>query len=724
MLSGALCLGGIWWTFFALGEVKLADADTAGVLSVGPGLVGAVLGGWGLWFSMRGLHAQRTGEVVADELARAVVRREGAQYRQLLGSGLAAPTGRIDLTFTATATGVSGTQPAGTLEGIADYYRRLRPGRAIITGAASAAAGVRASAGDAGAGKTVLAVTLLLELAKKRDTGDPVPVRLTAASWPGSEIRKWVRGHLVQVYNLSPRDASSLVDADLVLPVIDGLDEMDAQPNPGYKSRAASLLRAVERFESGGAHCPVVITSRHSSYQALVAADSQPRIVAHIAVARVDPLRARAYLEQRVALTDLNRVRWQPALDALDTASTAGTTAVSAPVFLARALDTPWRLTLAATVFQERTSSGGYLRDPGDLISLAASGQLYGYLLDRFIGAAVAAPRHGSDETSGSRVGEGRTGLRGRPPWLDSDTAWRHLAVLARYLNENAGNPSRPQRSVAGRILSNTDLVLHELWPLANARVVRLIDYALTTALAAAVTVMLLGQFDTAGSVQLLGSGVVLALGTVVIGSRTWPHPQRLNPHRLRTRAGRRRFARLVVGGVVGGIATGVVIALITAFTDGPIRGIRDGLKFGPAMGLALGLFEAFRNELIASGDQPSTDPCDVLRGDLVTLITYGVGAGLVTELAVALNNGTWLGLAYGLAYGLILGLMTGAGRATLRYFAFLLCSHGHLPWRLGRFLNSCYQLGILRVAGTAWQFRHRELQDHLASRPVPTPRP
>ncbi|MGX7829657.1 hypothetical protein ACTG9Q_31675 [Actinokineospora sp. 24-640] len=40
------------------------------------------------------------------------------------------------------------------------------------------------------------------------------------------------------------------------------------------------------------------------------------------------------------------------------------------------------------------------------------------------------------------------------------------------------------------------------------------------------------------------------------------------------------------------------------------------------------------------------------------------------------------------------------------------------LPWRLGRFLHWCYQAGLIRQAGIGYQFRHRELQDHLAHHP------
>jgi hypothetical protein len=46
---------------------------------------------------------------------------------------------------------------------------------------------------------------------------------------------------------------------------------------------------------------------------------------------------------------------------------------------------------------------------------------------------------------------------------------------------------------------------------------------------------------------------------------------------------------------------------------------------------------------------------------------------------------------------------------------------HGRLPWRLGRFLHWCYtDAGLVRTAGIAYQFRHRELQDYLARHPQP----
>jgi hypothetical protein len=40
---------------------------------------------------------------------------------------------------------------------------------------------------------------------------------------------------------------------------------------------------------------------------------------------------------------------------------------------------------------------------------------------------------------------------------------------------------------------------------------------------------------------------------------------------------------------------------------------------------------------------------------------------------------------------------------------------NGMLPLRVGEFMDWAYRASLLRMAGTATQFRHRELQDWLS---------
>lgn len=716
-LSAAVCLGGLGWTVVSLQRVKLAGADAAGILSFGPGLLGAVLGGWALSLTVQGLRAQRTPEVIAAELARAVLRAEGPQYRQLLGSGRAAPNGRIDLAFTCSATGISGAQPAGSLESITSYYRQLKPGRVVITGTPDPGA---TTTRDAGVGKTVLAVALLLGLARKREVGEPVPVRLSAASWPGVELRNWLISYLATTFDFPRRDATQIVEADLVLPIIDGLDEMDGKGVSGYKSRAADLMRAVERFESGGDHCPVVLTCRHAQYQALVDSDAQPRNVAHITISPVDPARAYQYLIQRVAKTPLSRQRWQHILDALDLVASNSPSAQQAHIALARTLDTPWRLTLAATVFQERTGAGNYKRDPSDLLTLATQGRLYEYLLDRYIGAAMAAPRAETDgDTSASIDSSDAPSTK-----VDARTAWKYLAIIARYLDANigAGGP----RIVAGRALSATDIALHELWPMVGLQLPRRLE---RTAAAVFSIAICLSFWRSSVDIQnslwqyFAASFAGFSVLTFVVAGRSWPSPKRIDLQSLRNRSRRHQLIREIALTVKVCIAIGLAYGLYRWLIDGaPLSSsIQLGLKVGLSMGLSLGIMEAFRDRIVVGAERTATSPREVIRGDSTILLIYAA-LGTAFGVSTAFKYDSIELVALGSAFGIAFGLLAGAGRASLRYLTFLVCSRRQLPWRLGRFLDGAYQLGIMRISGTAWQFRHRELQDHLSVRPLPPP--
>ena len=97
----------------------------------------------------------------------------------------------------------------------------------------------------------------------------------------------------------------------MVLPVLDGLDEMDAIEQPGYASRAGQVIRACNAYLDGGQKAALVLTCRIGQYQAL----EQDRVWVHDA-ARVElrPIglpAARRFLTCRVTDQD----RWQPVLD-------------------------------------------------------------------------------------------------------------------------------------------------------------------------------------------------------------------------------------------------------------------------------------------------------------------------------------------------------------------------------------------------------------------------
>ncbi|MFI6986509.1 hypothetical protein ACIBSV_49295 [Embleya sp. NPDC050154] len=301
------------------------------------------------------------------------------------------------------------------------------------------------------------------------------------------------------------------------------------------------------------------------------------------------------------------------------------------------------------------------------------------------------------------------------------------LGVLARYLDTNATTGP----VVGGRRLSGTDLVLHELWPLAGSHRARTAHALLFTAASIA-----MGAAATIGSLLLDTSGTLLpplwmvttlsaALSTMVgllgIRTETWPSPTRLAPDKLRTPQGRLGAGLGLKVGLVFGFATTVWGGLAFELTTGLTLGLAVGLMAGLVLGAVAGGAE--------DGSFSVKDPRDLTRADLTAglglALTGSLAGGLLMGILGKLSDGNTLGLKVGLLAGLAFGPAFGLALATawLRYIAFLACTRRgphQLPWRLGRFLNGATNAGILRITGTAYQFRHRELQDWLAHNPTP----
>lgn len=630
---------------------------------------------------------------VAARLAIEVQRREGQARMQLLGGHRR--TIDVDFDFRpAPAHDIQQVKPAGCLADVVTYYRALQPGRMVITGAP-------------GAGKTVLAIELALGLLDGREPGDAVPIRVPAAAWDTEHpLRGWLSEHLVEAYRLPRALAEALLDAGLVLPVIDGLDEMDADSAPGYNSRAARAVQTLNAYQHGRNAGPLVMTCRSGQYQALKAVQVWAHDAAHVEIRPVDADKAEQFIKSRVDEV----TRWQPVLNII-TNHSGGTLAVG--------LSTPWRLTLATTVYEQRKpDTGTYLRDPVALTKLGATSTagIRDHLLEHFIPAAIAA--HNAAITSHNAP----SGYP-EPPFDHQVRQW--LRALASYLEHNA----RTNRTLRGVPLSSTDLVLHQLWPLAGVtriRITTLAAFALIWLIATPVPLIsaVIGFPD---SQLVLAISAIIATAIVTYSSwfRLWPRPRHLNLQKLRTKRGRRQVAEwLKVGLAIGlavGFAAGLTAGLIYGLTTGLTVGLTVGLTLGTAVGIA-----GLTDEVMAA----PLDPRELVKLDLVAGLTSGLAVGLALGLMFGIGYGIGYGLADGLADGLMLGLMLGltlglglglaVGIAGTRYVAFLLCTRRPftsqpLPWRLGRFLNWCCQVGLVRQAGISYQFRHRELQHYLA---------
>ncbi|MFJ1600512.1 NACHT domain-containing protein [Streptomyces sp. NPDC088261] len=644
------------------------------------------------WAAYQRDHTEAAADVEAKTrtLAGVVMVAETRQRAQLIGEGAK----RIDLAFgyrRERANNTAGAAPEGHLTEIVAYYRALSPARLVITG-------------EPGAGKTLLALELLLGLLAGRADTDPVPVRFSLAGWDTARpLREWLAEQVhdrLRYRGITVEDARLLVDEYRVLPVLDGLDEMDADTTPAGRRRATEALAQLNAYQDPVGSAPVVLTCRTAQYDHLVARDVRMREAARVEIHSVDAAQAAAYLMARTTDPD----RWAPVLHVL-TAEPAG------PV--ATALSTPWQLNLAAAAFEQRhPDTLAPVSDPAELLAFTSPEAVHDHLLAAYLPAAT-----GQHPT--------------RPGRYRPEQVHRWLATLATHLGT----------SPAGTSGAGTDLVLHQLWPQAGSRRVRTVD-ALLAALLILPLLLLTQTLLGFSPHQVLSALPITIIGLVAIqraGRSEVPQPRTRQLHRLRDRAQRGQLvARVLRTGLTVGIAVGGAVGigpgLNAGFDGGPAHGITVALSVAFSVALAVGVAAALSNPLgdpttttaHRSGLAAPTRPTSPVLDDLVagvlggfvggavfvaSLATVSLAAGLVFTLGLAIVAGLVVGPVLGIYY------FTGAGR---RYVVYLCCSRGRLPWRLGPFLDWSYEAGLLRISGIAYQFRHRELQNWLATHPTP----
>ncbi|MGW9205663.1 NACHT domain-containing protein [Embleya sp. NPDC055664] len=697
----------VWLVVWGSRGIQRGDIDWLSASIALPGLGVAV---WSALMSRTALGLQAAdlaalGASLADRVALAETRERS---RMLGGAGKP-----IDVRFVfrpghVQAHDAAGADPDGRLGTVVDYYRRLRPGRLVITG-------------PPGSGKTVLALELLLALIEDRDPRDPVPVRMPLGSWTaldttpidegvqgaevGDALRVWVIDHLQSTYRLPRAAARLLVEANMILPILDGLDEMDAadfrnstgpSARPGRRARRA--LEIMNAYQHGRDRACLVVTSRSDSYDAL---NTWAKDAARIDITPVTPGQAREFILARV---DDPR-RWRDVVDALASAP-------SGP--LARGLSTPWRLTMAVAVHEQRDRGfEAYSHAPRNLLApdLADDATMRDHLHRLYVRSRTChvVPRGHSQTPEQAHV------------WL---------GVLARYLEDN----SRTGRIVGGRTLSGTDLVLHELWPLAGdsrAYIAHLRVVAASTFVAIAVAVAVCLIDSSPLLILRMGQPFSLVCGAMVItGIGTWPRRAPLAPARLRTARGQHRIRR----GVVAGLMLGTAFAIVGWFENAPMSNVMASIAVVVGVAVLGGITTALAGGIrirrsgvgvsvktIDDDGGAARDPRDLIRAELTTAIVLGLVTGLLlgNDVDLELDSGSRAILGFGL--GILFGLV--CAPAGLRYAIFLLYARTgphRLPWRLGRFLHWATQAGLLRTAGTAYQFRHRELQDWLARNPTP----
>jgi hypothetical protein len=272
--------------------------------------------------------------------------------------------------------------------------------------------------GEPGAGKTMLMIRLVLDLLARRAVGGPVPYLASVASWNpnGQDLRGWLAARLAIDYPAlaaappvgmtEPTQAAALLASRLILPILDGLDEIPDQVRGPAISRVNDALRPGE---------PLVVTCRTQQYQDAVrppgGLEVTLRAAAAVQLRLLDADAVRDYLSDDAA-GPAARTRWAPVFTILGTQAPA-----------AQALSTPLMVGLARAIYNPRPGElAGTLRDPAELCNPALPDRkaVEFLLFDAFIPAAYRSP------------------ARGR--WKAQD-AEKWLVFLACHLERRIGNP-------------------------------------------------------------------------------------------------------------------------------------------------------------------------------------------------------------------------------------------------------------------------------------------
>jgi hypothetical protein len=273
----------------------------------------------------------------------------------------------------------AGTWAAGPdgLEGeggeLVEVLDRVPTGRLIVLG-------------EPGAGKTMTMVRLVLDLLARRADGAPVPLLVSAASWNPVEqdLRDWLGTQLTiahpalasapPVGAAEPTQAAALLAVGLIMPILDGLDEIPGQVRGPAISRINDAIRPGEHL---------VVTSRTRQYLDAVRPEEGIEVTLRGAAAiELRPLGAeavRGYLGDDAAGPQA-RARWEPVFSVLGTETPAGL-----------ALSTPLMVSLARAIYNPRPGElAVVLRDPAELLdpALADRAAVESLLFDAFIPAA------------------------------------------------------------------------------------------------------------------------------------------------------------------------------------------------------------------------------------------------------------------------------------------------------------------------------------------------
>lgn len=647
-----------------------AQVGWANILALSVGALGLIL----VFVDRRKTSQSSSGwrlREILDDLAVEILSREGSQLAYLLGTNeVDSRSAVINFTTKASPKGARArSAKKGNSTNIAEFFLKHSGGRLVILG-------------SAGSGKTVLALTLLVDLLQERLSArsasgeidsDSVPVYFNVTTWRANRnLVEWLADELSERYRLPKGISEQLLRHRLIIPILDGLDELDSE-NESERMRLAIGMINEHIAKSPGARIVVACRSGDRYY------DRLSRSIRSAVEIVISPL-VSAQVVEYICLqcpSESDQEAWLPVFDRL---RGPGSRAVQ------ELLCNPWRMTTAVTFYL----NGG---DPRDLLPMD----------------------HGT--FGGKAQSESRLDYLRRTENLLYSSFVEAKILLYEKRRYSAKTAERLVRAVASLMTNGrhptSEIVLHRFSDLIDSE-------KFARAYGFLFWLVMHIPFSVYGAAHNLGLNfndnrtwswleiaifvsnfVLLVMLSVRRGAIAERFPLRIQLSALRSR----RASFTALGGTVVAVFLGIWGVSTTA-----------NRWYGITMGILIAFISIQIALSSASDEGDNLGPRDPLRYDaaytLMSAVLIGFFYGIYVGEMIGVTGGTLLG---GLAF---VGWLYSSSSA--RYIVAIYVAHVYYrtPLRLGRFLEWARYSGLVRTSGLGYEFRHAHLQQFLATAP------